>query len=98
LLGRQGDIFRAGGSYINYERLQGQIETPLQIIIQKKSGLDHLVFITEKETDFSKVVSSYADLNEIVTEKVLSWEPKVQATLQYTHAGKLKKVIDERVI
>jgi phenylacetate-CoA ligase len=98
LLGRQGEVFRVGGSFINYQRLQSQIELTLQIIIQKKQGLDHLVFVTNQMMDVSLLINSYPDLKEIVVEKVLTWEHQVRDQLIYTHAGKLKKVIDERVL
>ncbi len=78
LQGRSGDIFRAGGTFINFQKIeiilrdQFDFSGEAQIVIEKEDGLDKVnlsldsVFIREKE-DFIRniIMDKYHELYEV---------------------------------
>lgn len=88
LKGRSGDIFRAGGTFLNFQKFEICLKDKfdysgeLQISIEKDDGLDLVQLILDTEfTTFSEeectkiIFSEYYELNEVaVKEKGLSFK------------------------
>ncbi len=111
LMGRYGDIFRAAGSFFNYNKF-GTIlidhcnyNQEFQILIDKHQGQDRLCLIVadtmSTPTELSQMIlKHYADLQEVVElEKSLIFEIQKVRSHELAHiagSGKLRRVIDER--
>ncbi|MBF0313633.1 MAG: hypothetical protein HQK52_09465 [Oligoflexia bacterium] len=111
LLGRYGDVFKCGGSYLNYEKflmvladvVKGDFD--LQLTLSSKEGCDHLLLATvgnfSREHYKEELLQSYHDLREVYVEGILLLEVKAVAKseLQTSSAsGKILRVIDLRLL
>ncbi len=107
LLGRYGDIFRAGGTFYNYTKIQRLLaenfsyEDILQITISNTEGRDHIdMLLKNKEIDKDSFISLYKDLYEgLVLEKTVTLSSRSADTDEFVHSensGKILRVIDKR--
>ncbi|OUR98562.1 hypothetical protein A9Q84_03880 [Halobacteriovorax marinus] len=110
LLGRHGDIFRAGGTFFNYMKFQKVLldhfdyADLIQIKISNESSqsnIDRLsLYLTTDLIEKSKLMNVFQDLNEAVTrELTLDFEIIVSNVESFVHSknsGKILRVIDER--
>lgn len=110
LLGRVGDIFRAGGNFFNFQKFEKTLacelgySSRLQLKITKNAGLDHIqVFLEsgERPEQVAKLLLKFdRDLQVAVeVEKGLSLSVVTQAAEQFelsASSGKILRVIDSR--
>ncbi len=108
LMGRQGDIFRAAGAFLNFNMFtkiladRFSYSHELQIIIEKSGATDELKLFIEGTPDQMNpireaIIESYKDLNELIQDKTLKFD--VISTSQFLRApgsGKLLRIIDRR--
>ncbi len=88
LKGRAGDIFRAGGTFLNFQNFDLCLKSKfdysgeLQVLIDQKEGLDHVLLLIDTEfTSFTEgeltkvILDQYYELQEVaVKEKGLYFE------------------------
>ncbi|WP_372651777.1 acyl-CoA reductase [Halobacteriovorax sp.] len=109
LLGRYGDIFRAGGTFYNYTKIQRILsenfsyEDIVQITISNTDGKDHIdMRLKNKEIDNDYFISLYKDLHEgLVLEKTVTFSSRSSDSDEFVHSnnsGKTLRVIDKRSI
>ena len=111
LLGRHGDIFRAAGTFFNYNKIglllgdYTEYSSEYQIRMENSSGQDRLILVLDKKfnsLDKNVLIENYKDLKEaVILEKTLAFvlEFKDPDDFKRTSgSGKLIHVIDERVI
>ena len=111
LKGRLGDVFKAGGTFINFQIIENILSEKcaysgqLQIEIMKTERLDHLIVKLDKSkiisSDVEKIIlKNYKDLSETVeAEQTLKLEVKKidsKEFLKTPSSGKLIRVIDQR--
>jgi len=112
LCGRQGDYFRAGGMFLNYQKFcqilqeSFQYSGPLQIIISQEGPKDHLDLIVEetlkvKAEDLEKeILKKDPYLRETVfQDRALSLNIQFKKIEQWEHSkssGKIIAIIDRR--
>lgn len=112
LMGRAGDIFRAAGSFFNYNLFNKILSDKFnyswefQLIIDNNQSTDRIVLkldrlceISENEL-FECLTANYSDLRELVTqEKSLRLEVQKVESANFERSagsGKLLRVIDKR--
>ena len=111
LLGRHGDIFRAGGTFFNYNRFSKILidktgfDGESQLVISQKGGKDKLELKIDEKFIHEPIsedlfMKEYMDLQEcVIDEKCLDFEV-VQVSgeelLRTPGSGKLKRVVDQR--
>lgn len=114
LQGRMGDIFRVGGSFINYQKIEKIIRDDfayngeLQLRISKNEWRDVLsVFLDSSKISKSKelletcILEHYPDLRELVNEKVVQLKVEFcthDTFLTTSQSGKLRHIVDTRII
>ncbi|WP_127718099.1 acyl-CoA reductase [Halobacteriovorax sp. HLS] len=109
LLGRHGDIFRAGGTFFNFLKFQKllldefEYDDSFQIVITNNNSKDHLLLrVVDKKITNSLVVEKYRDLKEAIeVEKMLLFDIDYTSHEGMDHSsnsGKLLRVIDKRII
>lgn len=112
LMGRMGDIFRAGGTFFNYNLFAKILSdkfnlcSEFQIEISRSINIDLLKLIMEKSEYSSDeikkgIIDSYKDLRDsCVLEKTLDFEILIKAQEDLSRlagSGKLKRVTDLRL-
>ncbi|PIK14982.1 acyl-CoA reductase [Halobacteriovorax sp. JY17] len=108
LLGRHGDIFRAGGTFFNFTKIQRVLEEyfsyggSLQVIIDNSTGKDSIeVVLDNKEFSEEEFMEKYKDLYEAVQmEQTVLFSMKNTSPKDFLHSknsGKLLRVIDKRI-
>ena len=108
LLGRHGDIFRAGGTFFNYTKIQRILaedfghEDVFQIIINNKSGKDSIeLHIDSQSIKEEDLIEKYRDLSEaVLLEKTVSFSIFNSTPDKFLHtenSGKTLRVVDQRV-
>ncbi len=111
LKGRTGDVFKAGGSFLNYQKFAQLLEdhcsfnSEFQIILNHKNGHDAITLklATQPMAQvYDSLVNNYHDLFEIIVEEksvFLTIEFCKLAELEHIPgSGKLRHVIDKRPI
>lgn len=111
LMGRAGDIFRAAGTFINFQKLcnillhKSNYSGEAQLIITKEDNLDFIQLVMDnsftEEIDYKKIIlENYFELDEVYTkEKTLNFEVNLvdaKSLLRTAGSGKLIRVKDER--
>lgn len=107
LLGRYGDIFRAGGTFYNFTKIQRILaenfsyEDIAQVTISNINGRDHIdMRLKNKSIDKDSFISSYKDLYEgLVLEKTVTFSVQSVDASDFVHSensGKILRVIDKR--
>lgn len=110
LVGRLGDIFRAGGNFFNYQKFEKTLaselgyNSPLQIEITKRAGLDHVEVLMEpvegREHVVSLLLKQDRDLQTAVdVEKCVSLNVTFLAASEFkvsASSGKVLRVIEGR--
>lgn len=107
LLGRHGDIFRAGGTFFNYMKFQKILLDQFdyadifQMIISNEGSRDKInLNLTSDIVDRSELLKKYQDLSEAVEkEGTLDFEIKVLNLDSFVHSknsGKILRVIEKR--
>lgn len=112
LMGRSGDIFRAGGSFYNFQKIANIIRNStsytgeLQVVIDKSAKMDRMSIVVDPNAanqlqDIrSHLLAHYSELNELVVlEGTLQLEIKVLPIMDFERtpgSGKLLRVIDRR--
>jgi phenylacetate-coenzyme A ligase PaaK-like adenylate-forming protein len=114
LKGRSGDIFKASGSFLNFNQfiktLSDQLNYSMeaQLIITNIKGRDHLNLVVDRLADLDgstvrkALLQNYPDLQETVEmEKLLDFAVSEVSASEFQRApgsGKLRRVIDQRII
>jgi phenylacetate-coenzyme A ligase PaaK-like adenylate-forming protein len=109
LLGRTGDIFRAAGSFLNYQKIQNILGEKahysgnLQVCLRSSPSCEVLVLRIEGQAHTERMkaalVESYSDLKEMVHEKTLAVEIELNPKWKYSDSsGKLIHIVDERQV
>ncbi|MCO4794197.1 MAG: hypothetical protein KC493_10810 [Bacteriovoracaceae bacterium] len=111
LMGRHGDIFRAGGTFFNFNQFMkilvdnSSYDGESQLMISNKDGRDYLELRLDEEFVHDEVkpelfLEKYMDLHEcVVDENCLTFTVesiKGQDFVRTSGSGKLKRVIDQR--
>lgn len=107
LLGRHGDIFRAGGTFYNYAKFQRILseefsyEDNFQIIITNENGLDRIdLYLNDFDVDEKALINQYSDLREgSLIEKTVTFScisSNVHSFVHSPSSGKILRVIDKR--
>ena len=111
LLGRHGDIFRAGGTFFNYNRFSKILidktgfEGELQLVIFQDNNQDILELLIDhkfakKDVNEELFLKEYMDLKEcVIDEKCLEFRVHKISGNQFNRtpgSGKLVRVVDKR--
>ncbi len=110
LLGRIGDIFRAAGTFLNFQKFERIFEEEFsyngefQIIIENDEMIDKLTIVLDEKfkssLQFENIISLYQDLNEAINkEKTLQFSLKWINSMKFEkskNSGKLFRVLDKR--
>jgi phenylacetate-coenzyme A ligase PaaK-like adenylate-forming protein len=108
LLGRHGDIFRVGGTFFNFMKIQKILidsfnySDAFQIVISNKDNRDKFsLVLSDKYLKREDVLAAYSDLNEsVLKEKTIDFDINFSSQEEMLHSknsGKLLRVIDERL-
>ena len=112
LLGRTGDVFKAGGPFLNYNRFVQIIEKEfdysgnLQIVLEAYNETTLLTLVAEENLEPNDnyiteiLLEEYSDLNFSVKELNLKLKIErvdIDKFVFVEHSGKLKKIIDRRI-
>jgi len=113
LMGRTGDIFRVGGTFLNNNKIQTIIQSEfnfsgeMQIVIKNEGLKDGLVFILDDtfnsawEKILPTISAKYFEFNEVLNlEAAISARVEIRKSrdlLRSKGSGKLLKIIDERM-
>ena len=109
LLGRHGDIFRAGGTFFNYMKFQKILrdefhyEDALQIELDNFDNRDRITIrVSQASFNEENMYDRYQDLFEaVVKEKTVFFkieENSLESMKHSLNSGKLLRVIDARVL
>lgn len=112
LLGRTGDVFKAGGPFLNYNHFTRILEKEFnyngnaQIILSGK-GADIILTLrvenslnSDQEAIKNTLLNNYEELNYSAKELNLKFEIEKTSVNNFEfieHSGKLKKIIDNRI-
>lgn len=110
LQGRLGDIFRAGGNFLNYQVFEQILREDFsyaglfQIVLKQEKGVDQILFNVEKNIDSNVLLKDFLskchDLSiAALDEKCIVVAAQGLVEEEFIHAGasgKVKRVVDMR--